>query len=200
MVGFKSFLRKTELPFSTDINVVVGPNGSGKSNVADALCFVLGRLSSKSLRAAKSSNLIFAGTKSAGPSKEATVEIIFDNTDKTFSIPGEEISIKRILRKNGQSIYNVATAKEVSFNKTTVGTVITDSATGKITGLTAGEVSATSTDASFLMTPPSRLRTCRLGHRTGLRNLLLRHSLEVSEGNGKPSPPFRQGPRIAPGT
>lgn len=107
MVGFKSFLRKTELPFSTDINVVVGPNGSGKSNVADALCFVLGRLSSKSLRAAKSSNLIFAGTKSAGPSKEATVEIIFDNTDKTFSIPGEEISIKRILRKNGQSIYRI---------------------------------------------------------------------------------------------
>ena len=53
MQGFKSFPRKTELPFTPGINVVLGPNGSGKSNVSDALCFVLGRLSIKSMRAAK---------------------------------------------------------------------------------------------------------------------------------------------------
>ena len=70
MYGFKSFARKTELPLTSDINVVVGPNGSGKSNVTDALCFVLGRLSAKSMRAAKSSNLIFAGTKAAGSAAE----------------------------------------------------------------------------------------------------------------------------------
>ncbi|MBJ8474493.1 YadA-like family protein, partial [Acinetobacter bereziniae] len=66
---------------------------------------------------------------------------------KTEVIQGDNIVVTETQGKNGQSVYNVATAKEVSFNKTTVGTVITDSATGKITGLTAGEVSATSTDA-----------------------------------------------------
>ena len=77
MHGFKSFPRKTELPFTPGINVILGPNGSGKSNVSDALCFVLGRLSAKSMRAAKSRNLIFLGTKSAAPAKEASVEMIF---------------------------------------------------------------------------------------------------------------------------
>ncbi|MEJ2267560.1 MAG: AAA family ATPase, partial [Nanoarchaeota archaeon] len=85
MHGFKSFPRKTELLFTPGINVILGPNGSGKSNVSDALCFVLGRLSIKSIRAAKARNLIFLGTKVASPSKEAIVEIVFDNQDKTFS-------------------------------------------------------------------------------------------------------------------
>lgn len=107
MHGFKSFARKTDLPFNPEINVIIGPNGSGKSNVADALCFVLGRLSAKSMRAERSSNLIFNGTKVAGPAKEAVVEIIFDNADKTFYLEENEVSIKRILRKNGQSIYRI---------------------------------------------------------------------------------------------
>lgn len=107
MQGFKSFVRKTELPFTQGINVVLGPNGSGKSNISDALCFVLGRLSIKSMRAAKASNLIFLGTKAVGPAKEAMVEIVFDNEDKAFSINEKEISIKRIVRKNGQSIYKI---------------------------------------------------------------------------------------------
>ena len=68
-------------------------------------------------------------------------------TAKTEVVEGDNIVVTETQGKNGQSIYNVATAKEVSFDKTTVGTVITDSATGKITGLTAGEVSETSTDA-----------------------------------------------------
>jgi chromosome segregation protein len=105
--GFKSFPRKTELPFTSGINVVLGPNGSGKSNITDALCFVLGRLSAKSMRAAKSQNLIFLGTKEIGPAKEASVEIVFDNEDKIFAIDKNEISIKRIVRKNGQSIYKI---------------------------------------------------------------------------------------------
>ena len=107
MYGFKSFPRKTELPFTQGINVILGPNGSGKSNISDALCFVLGRLSVKSMRAAKASNLIFLGSKVASPAKEASVEIVFDNSEKIFSIDEKEISIKRIVRKNGQSIYKI---------------------------------------------------------------------------------------------
>ena len=107
MQGFKSFVKKTELPFTPGINVVLGPNGSGKSNVSDALCFVLGRLSVKSMRAAKARNLIFLGTKSVGPAKEASVEVVFDNEDKVFSVDKKEISIKRTVRRNGQSIYRI---------------------------------------------------------------------------------------------
>jgi chromosome segregation protein len=105
--GFKSFAKKTELPFTPEINVILGPNGSGKSNVADALCFVLGRLSIKSMRAAKAKNLIFLGAKEIPPAKEASVEIIFDNANKEFSLNEQEISIKRIVRRNGQSIYRI---------------------------------------------------------------------------------------------
>ncbi len=107
MHGFKSFPRKTEIPFTEGINVILGPNGSGKSNVSDALCFVLGRLSVKSMRATKAKNLIFLGSKIAGPSKEASVEMVFDNSDKAFSIEKKEVSIKRIVRRNGQSIYKI---------------------------------------------------------------------------------------------
>ena len=107
MHGFKSFPKKTELPFTPGINVVLGPNGSGKSNISDALCFVLGRLSIKSMRAAKAKNLIFLGTKSLAPAKEASVELIFDNSTKTFEIDKSEVSIKRVVRRNGQSIYKI---------------------------------------------------------------------------------------------
>ena len=107
MYGFKSFPKKTELPFTEGINVILGPNGSGKSNVSDALCFVLGRLSVKSMRAAKASNLIFLGSKVASPSREAIVEMVFDNSDRLFTINSDEISIKRIVRRNGQSIYKI---------------------------------------------------------------------------------------------
>jgi chromosome segregation protein len=107
MHGFKSFVRKTEIPFAPEINVIVGANGSGKSNISDALCFVLGRLSIKSLRAAKAGNLIFLGSKIAAPAKEAVVEIVLDNTERTFSLDKDEISIERIVRRNGQSIYRI---------------------------------------------------------------------------------------------
>ena len=107
MQGFKSFVKKTEIPFTPEINVILGPNGSGKSNVMDALCFVLGRLSIKSMRAAKAKNLIFMGSKTVGPAKEATVEIVFDNEENIFSVEGSELSIKRTVRKNGQSIYKI---------------------------------------------------------------------------------------------
>ena len=107
MHGFKSFPKKTELIFTPEINVILGPNGSGKSNISDALCFVLGRLSIKSMRAAKAKNLIFLGTSAASPAHEASVEMVFDNSDKTFEINKDEVLIKRIVRRNGQSLYKI---------------------------------------------------------------------------------------------
>ncbi len=107
MQGFKSFPRRTEIPLENSMNIIVGPNGSGKSNITDALCFVLGRLSIKSIRAAKAANLIFSGNKTFKGSKEASVEIILDNSNHTFSKDSKEISIKRIVRKTGQSIYKI---------------------------------------------------------------------------------------------
>jgi chromosome segregation protein len=107
MQGFKSFAKKTEIPFDQGINVIIGPNGSGKSNISDAICFVLGRLSVKSMRAEKARNLIFMGSKYQRPAKEAVVEMIFDNKDRAFAIEQEEVSIKRIVRLQGGSIYKI---------------------------------------------------------------------------------------------
>ncbi|OIO80474.1 hypothetical protein AUJ84_03360 [Candidatus Pacearchaeota archaeon CG1_02_32_132] len=105
--GFKSFAPKTEITFGNGINTIVGPNGSGKSNISDALCFVLGRLSAKSLRAQKSKNLLFMGSKYTKPAKEASVELVFDNTNNTFAMPSPEVALARIVRRNGQSIYKI---------------------------------------------------------------------------------------------
>ncbi len=105
--GFKSFARETEINFDKHMSVVVGPNGSGKSNITDALCFVLGRLSIKSIRAAKASHLIFSGNKDYKGANEAYVEITFDNSEKEFALDLPEIVIRRIVRKNGQSIYRI---------------------------------------------------------------------------------------------
>ncbi|MBM3232723.1 chromosome segregation protein SMC [Candidatus Pacearchaeota archaeon] len=107
MTGFKSFARRTEIIFDKGINVILGPNGSGKSNVADALCFVLGRLSIKSMRAAKARNLLFMGSKYIKPAKEASVELVFDNSDKAFAVAQEEVNVTRVVRHNGQSIYKI---------------------------------------------------------------------------------------------
>jgi len=107
MKGFKSFARETTMHMDKHVNVIVGPNGSGKSNVTNALCFVLGRLSAKSMRAAKASHLIFSGNKYFKGGKEASVEITFDNEDKEFALDNKEIKIKRIVKKNGQGIYKI---------------------------------------------------------------------------------------------
>jgi chromosome segregation protein len=107
MHGFKSFARETRIPFKNSMNTIVGANGSGKSNITDSICFVLGRRGSKSMRAKRLSNLIFAGTDKYKPAHEASVEIIFDNSDKGFSLNETEVKLKRILRKNGQGIYKI---------------------------------------------------------------------------------------------
>ncbi len=105
--GFKSFGKRTELIFGDQFNVVLGPNGSGKSNILDALCFVLGKSSSKSLRAEKTANLIYNGGKSKKSAAMAEVSIFFDNSSKIFNLPEDEVKLSRIVRKDGASKYKI---------------------------------------------------------------------------------------------
>ncbi|MBI2449751.1 chromosome segregation protein SMC [Candidatus Pacearchaeota archaeon] len=105
--NFKSFASKTEIPFSKEMNIVVGANGAGKSNIVDSICFVLGRLSMKSIRAEKSSSLIFSGTKTRKPADKASVKLIFDNEDRGFPIEQKEVAIERIVKSNGESTYKI---------------------------------------------------------------------------------------------
>ncbi len=107
MTGFKSFASRTELLFGDQFNVVLGPNGSGKSNLLDALCFVLGKSSSKDLRAEKAANLIYNGGKTKQPMKFAEVSIYFDNKNKSFPLDFEEIKISRTVKGDGQSKYQI---------------------------------------------------------------------------------------------
>src|SRR3989338_3653626 len=105
--GFKSFAKHTEIPFNERYNCILGPNGSGKSNILDALCFVLGKSSSKSLRAEKAANLIYNGGKAKKPAKSGEVSIYFDNSEKIFPTEDNEVKISRIVRHTGQSIYKI---------------------------------------------------------------------------------------------
>jgi len=105
--GFKSFAHKTEVDFGNHYNCILGPNGSGKSNIGDALCFVLGRLSAKSMRAEKAANLIFNGGKKHKPAQQGVVEITFDNHDKLFPMEDKEINVSRVIKKQGGSIYRI---------------------------------------------------------------------------------------------
>ncbi|MCK5107816.1 MAG: AAA family ATPase, partial [Nanoarchaeota archaeon] len=107
MQGFKSFAKRTELEFDADFNVILGPNGSGKSNVLDALCFVLGKRSAKSLRAEKASNLIYNGGKSKQPAKYAEVIIVFDNKEKTFPYSTKDVTVSRRVSHKGTSTYRI---------------------------------------------------------------------------------------------
>ncbi len=104
--GFKSFAHKTDVPFNNEFNCILGPNGSGKSNIGDALCFVLGRISAKSMRAEKAANLIFNGGKNRKPASQGSVEIEFSNENKIFPMKDKEIVINRTISKKG-SIYKV---------------------------------------------------------------------------------------------
>jgi len=105
--GFKSFAKKTELIFGNNFNCVIGPNGSGKSNIGDALCFVLGRSSAKSMRAEKSANLIYNGGKSKKPAKSGEVSIFFDNEKKIFPEDSKEVKFTRIIKESGNSVYKI---------------------------------------------------------------------------------------------
>ena len=104
--GFKSFADKLDIKLDGKITCIVGPNGSGKSNVVDAVRWVLGEQSVKSLRGDGSmSDVIFSGSKSRNPLNVASVELIFDNSDHYLNIPYTEISIKRRVYRSGENEY-----------------------------------------------------------------------------------------------
>ena len=104
--GFKSFADKINIKLEKDITCIVGPNGSGKSNVVDAVRWVLGEQSVKSLRGSSSmQDVIFSGSKSRNPLNVAYVELIFDNSDNYLKIPYSEISIKRRIYRSGENEY-----------------------------------------------------------------------------------------------
>ncbi len=103
--GFKSFADKICLDFNTGITSVVGPNGSGKSNIADAIRWVLGEQSIKTLRGSKMEDVIFAGTEHRKPLGFAEVSITFDNTDSSLPIEYAEVTITRRIFRSGESEY-----------------------------------------------------------------------------------------------
>ncbi|MSY98683.1 MAG: chromosome segregation protein SMC [Actinobacteria bacterium] len=105
--GFKSFASSTSLNFEPGITCVVGPNGSGKSNVVDALSWVMGEQGAKSLRGGKMEDVIFAGTSGRAPLGRAEVSVTIDNTDGVLPIDFTEVTISRILFRNGASEYQL---------------------------------------------------------------------------------------------
>ncbi|NPV51112.1 MAG: chromosome segregation protein SMC [Candidatus Methanofastidiosum sp.] len=108
MKGFKSYGNKTlTLPISKGFTCIVGPNGSGKSNITDAICFVVGRISAKSMRGERLSDLIFNGTEDEKKAEEAIVSITFNNEDGGFPIEEKKVVISRAVNSKGEGEYRV---------------------------------------------------------------------------------------------
>lgn len=104
--GFKSFANKIQIDLENKITGIVGPNGSGKSNIVDAVRWVLGEQSVKSLRGDGSmTDVIFSGSKSREPLNVASVTLVFDNTDHVFPLDFNEVSIKRRVYRDGTNEY-----------------------------------------------------------------------------------------------
>ena len=103
--GFKSFADKTILEFKSGITSVIGPNGSGKSNISDAIRWVLGEQSMKSLRGSKSEDIIFAGTQARKSLGFAEVSMVIDNTDGKLPIEYSEVTVTRKLYRSGETGY-----------------------------------------------------------------------------------------------
>jgi len=110
--GFKSFADKIDIDIKSNITAIVGPNGSGKSNIVDAVRWVLGEQSVKTLRGSdKMTDVIFSGSKTRNPLNLATVTLVFDNSDSYLKVPYTEISITRKLYRTGENEYYINNEK-----------------------------------------------------------------------------------------
>jgi len=108
LAGFKSFVDPTTIDFPSNLNGIVGPNGCGKSNTIDAVRWVMGESSAKHLRGASMEDVIFSGSSSRKPVSQASVELIFDNSEGKLEGPYasfSEIAAKRLVTRDGQSKY-----------------------------------------------------------------------------------------------
>ncbi|MBO4898262.1 MAG: chromosome segregation protein SMC [Clostridia bacterium] len=105
MQGFKSFVDRISLNFGEGITAIVGPNGSGKSNISDAIRWVMGEMSAKSLRGSKMEDVIFSGTDKRKPTGFAEVSLHLDNSSKVFPIEYEDIEVTRRVYRSGESEY-----------------------------------------------------------------------------------------------
>ena len=107
MQGFKSFADKTVLEFMPGITAVIGPNGSGKSNISDSIRWILGEQSMKSLRGAKTQDIIFAGTQNRKSLGFAEASLVFDNTDGALPIEYSEVTVTRKIYRSGETGYYI---------------------------------------------------------------------------------------------
>ena len=103
--GFKSFPDRTRVEFGKGLTAVVGPNGSGKSNISDAVRWVLGEQSSKTLRGEKMEDVVFSGTKTRKAQGFAEVSLVIDNTDRTLEVDSDEVIVTRRYDRSGESEY-----------------------------------------------------------------------------------------------
>ena len=105
--GFKSFPDKTKIEFHHGLTAVVGPNGSGKSNISDAIRWVMGEQSSKTLRGGKMEDVIFSGTKNRKPMTFAEVSLSIDNRDRSLLVDADEVVVTRRYHRSGESEYRI---------------------------------------------------------------------------------------------
>jgi len=105
--GFKSFAKKTAFDFSAMTVAIVGPNGSGKSNIAEAIRFVLGEQSMKSMRGKRGEDLIWNGSHASGRANRASVSLIFDNRTRFLDTDFEEVVIERVVNRDGTNEYRL---------------------------------------------------------------------------------------------
>ena len=105
LYGFKSFAQRTEIVFNEGITAIVGPNGSGKSNIGDAVRWVLGEQSAKTLRGASMQDVIFSGTQARKPLSYCEVSLVFDNEDHTLPLEYAEVMVTRRVYRSGDSEY-----------------------------------------------------------------------------------------------
>lgn len=107
IAGFKSFAKKTSFDFNVPVVSIVGPNGSGKSNVAEAIRFVLGEQSMKSMRGKRGEDMIWNGSPATPRANRASATIVFDNTSRFLNIDFDEISIERVVNRDGTNEYRL---------------------------------------------------------------------------------------------